>query len=81
MNKKTTSLIFWIIITIIPIAGLVLGVVNPEVFQQSQDILQSKIIAYGIWAISGVTLIGFISIWWLIRQRQSNNRLLNENYE
>ena len=50
MNKKTASFIFWVIVTIIPIAGLIISITNPESFQQSQELLQAKIIPYGVWA-------------------------------
>lgn len=49
MNKtKTASFIFWLIVTIIPIAGLLISIINPAIFQQSQDGLKTWLLPWGI---------------------------------
>lgn len=47
---KKASILFWILIAVIPIAGIIFGVVNPEVFQQNQERLRNKIEFFGILA-------------------------------
>jgi len=47
---KKVSTLFWILITVIPIAGIIFGVTNPEVFQQNQEQLRNKIELFGVLA-------------------------------
>ena len=63
MNKsKTASFIFWLIITIVPIAGLLLSILNPAVFQQSQDGLRAWLLPWGIAAPIAFVLLQALQV-------------------
>ncbi len=49
-TSKATSKVFWVIITLIPIVGLIIGLINPVEFYQTQDIYREKIMIFGIFA-------------------------------
>ncbi len=44
------SFIFWLVITIIPIAGIIFGLFDPQSFSQAQETWRDKIIVFGIFA-------------------------------
>lgn len=52
MNKyvKQTTFVFWLIVTILPIMGIVLGLMYPEGFARSQEIWRSRVLVFGILA-------------------------------
>lgn len=51
MSKtKRITFIFWIIVTVVPILGVVWGLMNPQGFSESQEIWQDKVAMFGILA-------------------------------
>lgn len=50
--KKLTSpgFIFWLIVTIVPIIGIIISVLDPQSFGEAQVIWRDRIVAFGIFA-------------------------------
>jgi len=44
------SFIFWLIVTIIPIVGIIFSLTDPQSFAQAQDVWRDRIVAFGIFA-------------------------------
>jgi uncharacterized membrane protein YdjX (TVP38/TMEM64 family) len=44
------SFIFWLIVTVLPIVGIVISLLDPQSFSQAQEIWRDRIIAFGIFA-------------------------------
>lgn len=47
-RRKLAGIIFWLIVTVLPIAGLFFAVFDPQTFTDSQDFWRSKIASAGI---------------------------------
>lgn len=47
---KKISFLFWVIITIIPIVGVVISLTDTATFQQSQETIRNKLLFFGIFA-------------------------------
>ena len=44
------SFIFWFIVTVIPIAGIIFGIMDPQNFTEAQSIWRDKIVVFGVFA-------------------------------
>ena len=45
---KIATLIFWLVVTILPIVGVVIGLADPDKFAATQDAWQTRILVFGI---------------------------------
>lgn len=47
---KKSSFIFWLIITILPVLGIILSLTDPQSFTQAQEVWRNRIASFGILA-------------------------------
>lgn len=50
IKTKYITFVFWFIVTILPIFGIVWGIMNPEGFSESREIWQNRVTAFGVLA-------------------------------
>lgn len=63
MKKFTSpSFIFWLVVTIIPIVGIIFGLTDPQSFAQAQDVWRDRIVAFGIFAPLAFILIQALQV-------------------
>jgi uncharacterized membrane protein YdjX (TVP38/TMEM64 family) len=64
MNSKTkkAGLIFWLIVTIVPVIGLVIGLMSPEGFLETQNIWRDRVVSFGVLAPLGLVLIQVLQV-------------------
>lgn len=48
-NKKIASIVFWVLVTALPIIGLTLAIFDPKTFTDSQEFWRGKITTVGIY--------------------------------
>lgn len=58
-KKRQLAIIFWIIITIIPIIGVLIGILYPDLFFAEQKAVRDFLSTYGFW---GILIFIFIQI-------------------
>ena len=63
MKKFTNpSFIFWLLVTIIPIIGIIFSLTDPQSFTQAQDVWRDRITAFGILAPLAFILIQALQV-------------------
>ena len=63
MKKYTSpSFIFWLLVTIIPVVGIIVGLTDPQSFIQAQDVWRNRITAFGILAPLAFILIQALQV-------------------
>ena len=63
MKKFTSpSFIFWLLVTIIPIIGIIFSLTDPQSFTQAQDVWRDRIVAFGIFAPLAFILIQALQV-------------------
>lgn len=50
-NKRKIALAFWSIITLVPIIGVIVGIVYPDLFFAKQEIVRDWLSSYGRWGV------------------------------
>ncbi len=50
MKNKFPTIIFWSIITLLPILGIIFGILDPESFEHGKQLAQEYIIPFGVFA-------------------------------
>jgi uncharacterized membrane protein YdjX (TVP38/TMEM64 family) len=49
-RMKAATLIFWVIVTVVPVIGIVFSITSPENFSLAQDYWQNWIVQFGVFA-------------------------------
>lgn len=63
MNKSINpSFIFWILITVIPVIGIVFSLTDPQSFSHAQDVWRNRIETFGIFAPLAFILIQALQV-------------------
>src|SRR3989344_3578669 len=62
--KKYASptFIFWLIVTIIPIIGIIISITDPQNFNQAQEAWRNKIVVFGVFAPLAFVLIQALQV-------------------
>jgi uncharacterized membrane protein YdjX (TVP38/TMEM64 family) len=48
--KKKAAIVFWLVVTIIPIIGILLSITDPQTFDSAQSIWRERIVIFGVLA-------------------------------
>lgn len=50
LSQKSATKVFWLIITVIPIIGIVVSFSDPQSFSRAQEVWQGRILVFGVFA-------------------------------
>ena len=61
-HARKAGLIFWVIITIIPVVGIIISLSDPQTFSAAQNIWRSRIENFGIFAPLGLIILQILQV-------------------